>query len=213
MALQQDIAGDHRDEGGDDTPVHAGSRDQLRVGRCGPLRQVARARKPTALGAAQGPQRHRGQQRLRDIDEQQRHQDFIGAEPRAQDRRDHRPDPAAKGPRHHHQRKDQPVFRRVEGQAHGRAKDRPHDVLAFGADVPDPGAKAQRQADGNQDQWSRLDQQLRARIAGELRIEQRIPEDRADRLERVLAQDREHQPARDHRQDHRQNRRRRHPEA
>ncbi len=51
-----------------------------------------------------------------------------------------------------------------------------------------------------------------ARIAGELAVKQRVPEDRADHLERVLAQDREHDAARDHRQDHRQHRRCRRPE-
>jgi hypothetical protein len=125
VLVQQDVGEDHRDEGRDDAPMHAGIGDQFGVRGRRILRDVARAGKARALGVAHPARRHRREDLLGDIDQQQRDQDLVGVEPRLQDRRDHRPGPAAEGARQHHQRKDVPARRREEGQRHRRPQSAP----------------------------------------------------------------------------------------
>ena len=149
VTVQQHIGKDHCDKGRDHAPMHARSGDQLGIMRAVIGLQVARAGKAEPFGVFQQPQRDRGQHLLGHIDQHQRHEDFIGAKAHFQKGRDHRPDPAAESSGQYHQREDVPRIQRVKGQPDARAEDGAHDVLSFGPDVPDTGAKAQRQADGD----------------------------------------------------------------
>ena len=75
-------------------------------------------------------------------------------------------------------------------------------VLALGADVPDIGAEADREADRDDDQRRRLDAEVLP-LAG---VDQRLEEDLADRAEAVVAEQREDERADDHGQEHRDQR-------
>ena len=203
VAGEQHIGDDHREEGEEHAPMHARAFDDVGVVTRRIILEIARSGEAAALGVLQQAEAHRGEKLFGDIDQHQRDEDLVGTEFHLEKRRYHGPDHTADGTRDDHQRKDIPGIEGIEGEAHAGAADRAHDVLPFGADVPDTGAEAEAEADGDEDERPGLDQQLRARIGGELFTEQRIPEDQLDRLERVFAQDHEQHPARDHRQQHR----------
>jgi hypothetical protein len=136
------------------------------------------------------------------VDQHQRDENFIGAELHAQKRRDHRPEPAAQGPRQHHEREDVPSLQRIEGQPHGGPGERADDILALGPDVPDTCLEPQGEAYGDQHQGRAFDQKLWAVIEG-MFAKERLPEDRGDGLDRVFAQRGEERAAQEHCQHHR----------
>ena len=187
--------------------MRAGPGDQFGVRGRGVLLQVARSGKAHAVGVAHRAEGHPRGDPLGDIDQHQRDQNFRRAEPVPEHRGDHAPSPAPGQSRRDHQRKQPPRLQRVQRQRHGGAGQAADDVLSLGPDVPDARAKADGQARRNQDQGCGLDQQLRPGIAGG-GAEQRVPEDRADRRDRVMAQQREQQPAGDHGGQHGHHRRR-----
>ena len=182
--------------------MHPGAGDEFGVGHGRDLAEIPASRKAAAFGIAQEAYRHGGEYVLRHIDQEQRDEDFIRVEPRLQDGRDHRPEPAAEDTRHDHHGKDQPRFHGIECKAHTGAEDGTHDVLPLGPDVPDARLEPKRQADRDQDQRPGLHQKLRTGIGGELFVEERVPEDGSYRLYRVLPQKDEHDASGDHRQDH-----------
>ena len=149
--------------------------------------------KPQPSGLRSRPERHRGEQLLGDVDQHQRHEDLVGAEPHLQDRRDHRPGPAAERAREHHQRKDQhasPTGRRPAPTPAPQIAPMMYCPSAPMFQIP--ARKPERQPDRDQDQRPGLHQQLRPRNSRRIAAEERIPEDRPDRLHRVLAEQREH---------------------
>src|SRR6056297_1554068 len=93
----------------------------------------------------------------------------------------------------------------MERERHRSAGDGADDVLTLRPDVPDPRAEPEAEADGYENERPGLHQKLGAGIGRELLREERIPEDDPDRLHRVLAEKREHEPACDHRRDHGEN--------
>ena len=210
VAVQQHIGKDHCDQRRHHAPVHAGACNQLRIVGGVPGLQVAGAGEAEAFGVLQQPQRDRGQELFSHIDQHQRDQDFVGAEAGLENCRDHRPDPAAECAGEDHEGEDQERLGGVEGKAGPGAKDGAHDVLALGADVPDAGAEAQRQADGDQHQRRAFHQELRSVVEGKL-AKQRFPENGADRLNRRFAKRGKQQPAKKHRRQHRHQRRRHRP--
>ena len=211
VPVQQHIGQDHRQKRRHHAPMHARPGNHLGIMGGLVLLQVPRARKPVPLGIAQQPQRHLRQQLLGHIDQHQRHEDLVRAEPNLQDGRDHRPGPAANRAPDDHQRKDEPRFHRVKGQPHPGAAQRADDILPLGPDIPDPRPEPEAQPDGNQNKRRPLHQQLRPVIKSEL-PEQRLPEDRPDRLDRVLAQSRKQRAPRDHGDHHGHDRRQVRPE-
>ena len=90
-------------------------------------------------------------------------------------------------PASHHQRNRPAGCRRVDGEARRRAADRADDVLPLGADVPDAGAEAQATARWRSGSAARPSPAAAGANSWRTVVEQRVPEDRADRLERVLA--------------------------
>ncbi len=101
------------------------------------------------------------QQQLRHIGQHQAGQDLAGIEPGSQQRWDCCPNHAAQQAHQHHRREGPPTTVLADMQREAAGEDGAQGELAFGADIPDIGAKAQRQADADQDQRRCLDAKLR----------------------------------------------------
>ena len=141
---------------------------------------------------------------LRDVDQHQRHEDLVGVELGPQERGNGRPQRPADRTGHDHHRQQERVRAAREVERDAAAGDRADDVLAFGSDVPDVGAKADGEADGDQHQRRRLEQELRPSV----RILQRAQEEHAKALDRILAERGEDHESADERERDREERRR-----
>ena len=123
---------------------------------------------------------------LGDVDQHQADQDLVGVEAVAQQRDDRRPRPCRRARRRPApaatiQRAACPWSACIATPLGG---DRADDELAFGADVPDVGAKADREAERDQQQRRRLHRQLGQRV-GALH---RLDEEHLQPAQRVLAE-------------------------
>ena len=92
----------------------------------------------------------------RDVDEHQGGEHLGHPVARPQERRDRGPGHAAHNPRRDHQQDDPEALRIGESERDARARQRADDVLALGADVPDLGLIAERQAERDDDERRRL---------------------------------------------------------
>ena len=167
------------------------------------LLQIARSGKPKPFGITHQPQGHRRQQLLGHIDQHQGHKDFVCPKPHAQQGRDQSPKPSPNRASDDHEREHNDAVPRVKGQPNARASQRADDVLPFGPDVPDACAKPHSQTNRNQNQRRALHQQLWPVIERKL-TKKRVPKNRLNGLNRVLAKHGEQQPAKQERQNNRQ---------
>ncbi len=92
----------------------------------------------------------------RDIDQHQRGEHLGHPVACLQKRRDRRPGHAAHNPRRDHQRDHPEALRIGESESDARARQRADDVLPLGADVPDLGLIAEREAERDDDERRRL---------------------------------------------------------
>jgi hypothetical protein len=145
------------------------------------------------------------QQHLGHVDQHQADQDLVGVEAVAQQRHDGGPGHAAQ----HAGQQDQHTMPRPIQASGARPASPPsrrpgaEHELPFGADVPDVGAVAHRQAQRDQDQRRGLDRQLRQRV----QALHRLDEEHLQAAQRVLAQQHEQHHADQHRERQRQQRR------
>jgi hypothetical protein len=70
------------------------------------------------------------------IDQHQACEDFVGVQMRLEEGRNTGKQRAAQHAEQHHQRQDQRRLPLIEHDGQDRPGDRPHDELAFGADIP-----------------------------------------------------------------------------
>ena len=124
---------------------------------------------------------------LGDVDQHQADQDLVGVEAVAQQRDDGGPEHAAEHAGEQDRGDDPAPGRPCRPAARRRRRDRADHELALGADVPDVGAEAHRQAERDQHQRRRLDRQLAQRV-GVLR---RLDEEDVEPAQRVLAEQQE----------------------
>ena len=149
-------------------------------------------RKIEAVGVAPGAVHQPGNEELRNIDQHQRHQDFIGIEAGAKCGWDGGPRHATchAGKRKQWQ-EDGGFERAVERQRSPACSDGARNVLALCANVPYIGAKAHRKADRDQHQGCGLQEEL----GDALKIFERKQEEHAHRVNRVFAERGEDQKA------------------
>ena len=190
--------GDERAERADVDPVAAVQARHLRR-----LQEGDRLREVVAVRVLPRPVDEVVEKLLGDVDEHQADEDLVGVEAVAQQGDDRRPEHAAEHAAGEH-RQEEPVAG-VLAREHRDAAggDRADDELPFGADVPDVGAKAHRQAERDQQQRRRLDRELGQRVDALHRLDE---EDR-EAAQRVLAEENEQAGADDDRDRERDQRR------
>ena len=143
------------------------------------------------------------EQLLGDVDEHQADQDLVGVEAVAQHRDDRRPAHPADDAGGDDGDEEPAAGRRRRLHRHAAREERADDELSFGADVPDVRAKADREAERDQEQRRRLHRQLGERVDALHRLDE---EDR-EAAQRVLAEDEEQARADDDRDRERDQRR------
>ena len=118
-------------------------------------------REVEALRIAPGPAHQIIEDELRDIDQHEAGQDLVDAEPGLQEGRDQAVERAADDAEQQHERQHPEAGIRAVGLEGEPAAEHGADhVLALGADVPEIGAKAIGQADGDERQRRRLDEEF-----------------------------------------------------
>ncbi len=122
--------------------------------------EEARFREVVALRIAPGPVHQGGEEQDRNVGQHQAGQDLVGFEARLQPSRDRRPGHATRRAEDDHRRQQERALHLVEGKRETAAGNRPDGELSLGADVPDVGAKAERQADSDEDDRRRLHEKL-----------------------------------------------------
>ena len=135
--------------------MQAAALDQDRHRRDGIER--GRGREIEALRIAPRPAHQIVEQQVGDIDQHQAGEDFAGAEAHLAQRRDQRIERAAERAEHQHRRQHPGAGIGAMGDdREPAAAHRADDELAFGADIPDIGEIAERQADRDHHQRRRL---------------------------------------------------------
>ena len=200
-AIEEDVARADRGERDQEADIEPRSRDQHRIQRG--FGELLALREIESFRIAPRLVHQPAQQEVGDVNQHQAHQDFVGVEAGAQQRRDRRPQHAADGAGDDHRGQNQAAFAAVKIQCDTACKDGAEDELTFGTDVPDVRPIAACQADPDQHQRRSLEQQLGKPVE----IVDRVDEERVERLHRVLAQRREQDEPGDHGQHRRKQRR------
>ncbi len=149
------------------------------------------------------------EKQLRDIDQHQAGQDFVGVETRLQKCGNARVERAAGNAHQKHQRQDHRRMPLGIENRQDRARDRPDRELALGADIPVVRAVTDRKPDRDQDQRCGLDGQFMQRPDFQKRLDKETVERRARVLAERPEQDRPADQCQHQRQKRRENRKQR----